>query len=639
MIALPYDYFLIAWFVLAGLSTLYVAIDQFWNNPEANVMRWGFILITLYMGPFALLLYVLTDKEPRPGEHEGFVSPLWKQGVGSTIHCCAGDATGIIVAAAVTALLGLPMWIDIIVEYVAGFAFGLFIFQALFMKKIMGGTYGANVRKTFLPELISMNAMMAAMSPIMSFLMMGRDMRAMDPSELLFWGVMSLGVIGGFALAYPFNVWMVRRGLKHGLMTVRPSGGRFDLEKIATRRHSQAGHQQASGSLSAGDSGHRPKENGQGQGRPHVRSDSTCPQRTAVAGVTLLILLVGTVAPAFWVNLRLGAKDVGGTIMPPGMIMPFDTPAEAMREMSAVLPRHVSYRALPTARGDQLLQPRIENDVKVFDLEASVIGWNILPDVTVEAYAFNRQVPGPRLQLTEGDRVRINLHNRLPESTTVHWHGLILPNEMDGPANITQKPIAPGESYTYEFTVGQFGTYFYHSHDHPDRQQALGLYGAILIAPRDASAEPRADIEYTVQLQEWLKREWLTYPAMIMEGGLPNYFTINGKAYPSTDVIRMRVGQTLKLRFIGTNNNFTHPMHVHGGPFQVVAIDGNVLAEGARYLADTVNVGPGQRYDVIWPARRPGKWLVHCHIPHHAANNNVEVQGAGGLTMIIEVEG
>ncbi len=118
---------------------------------------------------------------------------------------------------------------------------------------------------------------------------------------------------------------------------------------------------------------------------------------------------------------------------------------------------------------------------------------------------------------------------------------------------------------------------------------------------------------------------------------LLHYFTINGKAYPSTDIIRMRVGQTVKIRFIGTNNNFIHPMHIHGGPFQVVAVDGTVLPEGARHWADTVNVGPGQRFDVIWPARRPGKWLVHCHIPHHTANNNVEVQGGGGLTMIIDV--
>src|SRR6185295_14546230 len=158
---------------------------------------------------------------PRPGEHEQFIAPLWKQGVGSTIHCVAGDATGIILAAVITASLGLPMWLDLIIEYLAGFAFGLFVFQALFMRAVMGGSYLENVRRSFVPELISMNAMMAAMAPVMSFLMMGRDMRAMEPWEPLFWFVMSLGVIAGFAAAYPFNVWLVLKQLKHGLMTER----------------------------------------------------------------------------------------------------------------------------------------------------------------------------------------------------------------------------------------------------------------------------------------------------------------------------------------------------------------------------------------------------------------------------------
>src|SRR3954454_1581562 len=153
------------------------------------------------MGPVGLALYVLTDKEPRPGEHEEFIRPLWKQGVGSTIHCVAGDATGIITAAAVTAALGLPMWLDLIVEYCAGFAFGLFIFQSLFMKNMMGGSYRENVRKSFMPEFISMNAMIGGMAPVMCFLMMGRDMRAMVPTELLFWGVMSVCVIAGFTTA------------------------------------------------------------------------------------------------------------------------------------------------------------------------------------------------------------------------------------------------------------------------------------------------------------------------------------------------------------------------------------------------------------------------------------------------------
>ena len=136
---------------LAAVSTAYMAFDQFRGNPEARVMKWGWVLITLYMGPIGFLLYVLTDKEPAPGTHEQFIRPLWKQGVGSTVHCVAGDATGIIAAAAITALLRLPMWIDLIVEYATGFAFGLFIFQALFMKSMMGGTYVRALRSSFLP--------------------------------------------------------------------------------------------------------------------------------------------------------------------------------------------------------------------------------------------------------------------------------------------------------------------------------------------------------------------------------------------------------------------------------------------------------------------------------------------------------
>jgi hypothetical protein len=220
------DALLYVWFALAGLSTAYVVWDQFvGKNPEETVMKWGWVLITLYMGPVALALYVLSDKEPRPGEHEEFIRPLWKQGVGSTVHCVAGDATGIITAAVITAALGLPMWIDLIVEYTAGFAFGLFIFQALFMKGMMGGTYPRAVRNSFIPEWFSMNMMAAGMFPVMIFLMMGRDMRAMEPTEPLFWGVMSLGVIVGFATAYPVNIWMVSKNLKHGLMTARPPSG------------------------------------------------------------------------------------------------------------------------------------------------------------------------------------------------------------------------------------------------------------------------------------------------------------------------------------------------------------------------------------------------------------------------------
>lgn len=630
MLIQPIDYALVLWFILAGLSTLYVAWDQFNNNPEPKVMKWGFILVTLYMGPFGLLLYILADKEPRPGEHEAFTKPLWKQGVGSTIHCVAGDATGIILAAAVTAALGLPMWVDLIIEYIAGFAFGLFIFQALFMKSMMGGTYWENVRKSFLPEFISMNFMMAGMAPVMSFLMMGRDMRAMEPTELLFWGVMSLGVIVGFVIAYPSNVWMVARGIKHGLMTEREDKAPAKAEHEG---HAAPAHAKKRGKTKSAPAKAHAKHGAHGG----MMSDATTPQLAAISGVSLLLLAMGMAGPANWVNLNLSARDVGGAIMPPGMIMDRDTPAAAMRDMAAVHPRLITASYGLDTRGDRVLEPRIEDGVKVFDLETSVIRWSILPGVSVDAYAFNGQVPGPRLHIRQGDRVRIKLTNRLPESTTIHWHGMILPNEMDGPAEITQAPVAPGESYVYEFTAGQSGTYFYHSHDHVDRQQSLGLYGALIVDPANPDDEPKADYDYVVQLQEWLMREGLTYPAMPMDGGQPNYFTINGRSYPETDTIKMKVGETLKVRFIGTNNGFIHPMHIHGGPFEVVARDGETLQPSARFFADTINVGPGQRYDVIWTAQRPGKWLIHCHIGHHTTNNNVEQEGGGGLMMVIEV--
>jgi hypothetical protein len=226
----PIDGALILWFVLTFASTAFVAYDLTVNTPEMTVMKWGWILVTLYTGPIGLFIYLLACREPLPGTHEQFVAPTWKQAVGSTIHCLAGDATGIIVAAAITMALHLPMWVDVVIEYVAGFAFGLFIFQALFMKDMLGGSYAQAVKRTFLPEWLSMNAVMAGMIPVMVILM-SRDMAAMNPLGLRFWGVMSLASIVGGILAFPVNYWLVATGLKHGMGTVRALGkGGHDLD-------------------------------------------------------------------------------------------------------------------------------------------------------------------------------------------------------------------------------------------------------------------------------------------------------------------------------------------------------------------------------------------------------------------------
>src|SRR5258708_3429947 len=267
------------------------------------------------------------------------------------------------------------------------------------MRKMMGGTYTANVRRSFLPEFISMNCMMGGMAPVMVLLMMGRDMRAMWPGEPLFWMVMSLGVIAGFATAYPVNVWLVAHGMKHGLMTDRGSSSKG--ETMAGMDHSKM--HIAEPSRTHGDAG--------GAG---LHTDVTRAQLVTVTSFTLLMLAAGMTLPAAFVNVRLSAHDVRGAIMPPGMIMAEDTPAAAMLDMAAVDPRDVTARYGLDTHGAQPLAPRIDDGLKVFDLETSVIRLQILPTVAVSAYALNGQVPGPTLRFRQRDRVRINVTHQFP---------------------------------------------------------------------------------------------------------------------------------------------------------------------------------------------------------------------------------
>lgn len=237
------DVSLIVWFALTAVSLLYVGWDLFFRTPAMKVMRWGWLLVIAYTGPVGLAVYLASCREPRRVRHERYVAPLWKQSVGSTIHCLAGDATGIIAGAAVTGALGLPMGADLIVEYVAGFLFGLLIFQALFTKDMLGGSYGAAVRKTFLPEWVSMNAVMAGMAPIMVVLMT-RNPSAMEPTTPGFWGIMSLATVLGAVLAYPVNVWLVARGLKHGMGTERAlgkGGHKVEAESMAPALEARGG--------------------------------------------------------------------------------------------------------------------------------------------------------------------------------------------------------------------------------------------------------------------------------------------------------------------------------------------------------------------------------------------------------------
>jgi hypothetical protein len=213
---------MVLWFVQAILFTAFVAFDSR-ATPESPVLKWGFIIVTLYSGPIGLLLWVLACREPLPGLHERYVAPRWRQVVGSTMHCVAGDGIGILAAAVVAYLVGLPPVAEVIFEYAAGFLFGWTIFQALFMRDMMGGSYGKALSATFYAELVSMNGVMAGM--LIVTLPWRAALGGPPPSTAAFWFVMSIGLTLGFVIAYPINWWLVARGLKHGMMTLAPTAG------------------------------------------------------------------------------------------------------------------------------------------------------------------------------------------------------------------------------------------------------------------------------------------------------------------------------------------------------------------------------------------------------------------------------
>jgi hypothetical protein len=214
------DGVILLWFVLAALAVAFVAID-IRNTPESPVLKWGFVLLTAYTGVVGAFLYVLGCREPLPGTHEEYTAARWRQTLGSTMHCVAGDGVGILVGAVLSSLLGLTGLAEVALEYLLGFGFGWTIFQALFMREAAGGSYSVALRRTFIPELLSMNLLMAGMVPTAMILRRHVDLAA-DPAHARFWFVMSMALLVGFIVAYPMNWWLVANHLKHGMMTVRP---------------------------------------------------------------------------------------------------------------------------------------------------------------------------------------------------------------------------------------------------------------------------------------------------------------------------------------------------------------------------------------------------------------------------------
>jgi FtsP/CotA-like multicopper oxidase with cupredoxin domain len=257
-----------------------------------------------------------------------------------------------------------------------------------------------------------------------------------------------------------------------------------------------------------------------------------------------------------------------------------------------------------TDGGNQPLEPRVVDGVKVFELTIEEISHRIdaMKD-PVKALGFAGTWPGPRLTVVEGDKVRAIFTNKMSESTGVHFHGQKLPNAMDGVPHITQDPIEPGASFTYEFTARTPGSHMYHSHHNATDQVGRGLLGAFIVEPRDPAK--RYDKLYGVS-QDIV---WISNDAL---GG----FTINGRGFPATSPIVAKLGDTIVIRFMN-EGNMMHPWHLHGMPMHVVARDGYPLG-GAAFTCDTLGVNPGERWDVVVDCTEPGAWAFHCHILQHA---------------------
>jgi hypothetical protein len=229
------DGVMLLWFLLAAVSLLFVAID-IRTTPESPVMKWGFVLLTAYTGVIGAFLYVLGCREPLPGLHEQYVAARWRQTLGSTMHCVAGDGVGILAGAVLASTLGIAGIAEVVLEYVLGFAFGWTIFQALFMRDMVGGSYLAALKSTFLSELLSMNLLMSGMIP--TVMILRRHVAGADsPATPQFWFVMSMGLLVGFIIAYPMNWWLVANKLKHGMMTVRPAPAPAGGHAVESHEH------------------------------------------------------------------------------------------------------------------------------------------------------------------------------------------------------------------------------------------------------------------------------------------------------------------------------------------------------------------------------------------------------------------
>lgn len=273
------------------------------------------------------------------------------------------------------------------------------------------------------------------------------------------------------------------------------------------------------------------------------------------------------------------------------------------------------YTPVVTPNGETLPY-EMDGSVKVFRLVAEPVKREFAPGMIVNCWGYNGQTPGPTIEAVEGDHVRIFVTNRLPEPTSVHWHGVILPNGMDGVAGVTQPHIQPGETYRYEFTLKQHGTQMYHPHSDEMTQMAMGMEGFFVIHPKNP--DRKIDRDFCIFLQEWFVEPGSATPnPMVMTDF--NLFTFNSRVWPGTAPLIVRTGQRVRVRLANLSMD-SHPIHFHGHSGWQTGTDGGPIPKSAWWPATTINVPPGTTRDVEFVADNPGDWAFHCHKNHHTMN-------------------
>ncbi|MBI1792396.1 MAG: copper oxidase [Acidobacteria bacterium] len=279
-------------------------------------------------------------------------------------------------------------------------------------------------------------------------------------------------------------------------------------------------------------------------------------------------------------------------------------------------------RTVPVETPDLPKLPyKLVDGVKEFHLAAEVVRREIVPGKVLDVWGYNGTMPGPTIEANQGDRVRFVFENRLPERTSIHWHGLEVPMEMDGVPGLGMDPIPPAGKFTYEFTLTQHGTFFYHAH--APMQEMMGQIGLLVIYPK-TPYHPAVDRDFGLILQEWMVLPNNSVPnSMAMDY---NWLTLNGKSGPACTPMLVKQGERVRIRMVNLGMDH-HPMHLHGNTFYVTGTEGGRVPEACWTPQNTVLVGVAQARDVEFDARYTGDWMLHCHLPHHMMNEMMSAAG------------